>query len=81
MAFALPDDGHLLAAPLPEGGQLYRLGSGQPEQPRIAGTPPIPRSPSCSAVAEPSSDPAMAFLRPTLLLRLGCSSDAERGSR
>ncbi|MFJ7272307.1 DUF4238 domain-containing protein [Streptomyces sp. NPDC099050] len=40
MAFAHPDDRHLLASPLPEVGPLYRLGGVHPEQARVAGAAP-----------------------------------------
>ncbi|MGQ4344008.1 DUF4238 domain-containing protein [Streptomyces sp. SAS_275] len=40
MAFAHPDDRHLLADPLPDVGPLYRLGGVHPEQARIAEATP-----------------------------------------
>ncbi|EKX65185.1 hypothetical protein STRIP9103_05230 [Streptomyces ipomoeae 91-03] len=40
MAFAHPNDRHLLAAPLPDVGPLYRLGGVHPEQARVAGAAP-----------------------------------------
>ncbi|MDK1342052.1 DUF4238 domain-containing protein [Streptomyces sp. 378] len=40
MAFAHPDDRHLLAESLPEVGPLYRLGGVHPEQARVAGAAP-----------------------------------------
>lgn len=39
MAFAHPDDRHLLSAPLPDVGPLYRLGGVHPEQARVAEAP------------------------------------------
>ncbi len=45
MAFAHPDDRHLLASPLPDVGPLYRLGGVHPEEARVAGAAPSPLRP------------------------------------